>query len=66
MLVSLVHVKHHHSRGNTDKKGQDTGRKVNTGLLAYIFLEVKIIISLITEIVSKRLIFTYILSITTD
>lgn len=66
MLVCLVQVKHHHSKGNTGKKAvQDTGGKVHTGHLEYIFLEVKIIIFLIAEVISKQLIFTYILSTTT-
>lgn len=46
-------------KGNTDKKvGQDTGSKEHTGHLEHILLEVKIIISLIIEVISKQLIFT--------
>lgn len=67
MLACLAHVKHYHSKGNTDKMVvQDTGRKYTLGTWNVFFLEVKIIVSLIIEVISKQLIFTYVLSITTD
>lgn len=42
MLVCLVQVKHHHSKGNTDKKAvQNTERKVHIGHLEYIFKKLR-------------------------